>query len=738
MLKVKRIGGLALCLIILLTACSKPEIREFVVPGTMQSIESGVISQNDRYSLEWDNETKCVLLKARRSGHVWSTTPYDYYLQGETSYSLSSPLVIEYYDKTDGSIQMSRAYECIEEGLVSVRMDGQKLRNAFYFQDAEITITVTYELREDSLLISLNTSDFEETGKTKLISVSVAPYLCSVANTQERSSYLFVPSGSGGLMYVDEQLDDMTREFSGEVYGHDPACKRLDNPGREEPIRLPVFGVKSGSNALFAIIERGDGAARVNALAGNPRNGYSTVYATFYVRGYNNAEWDTRKEIQGSVLYKDVVLLSEKWPEDKEFAVGYYPLVGEGADYNGMAACYREYLQKTGKIEKSGLVQQPYHVAIVGGAQVEKFTLGIPHKAFLPLTTFKQAQQMLDELIKLTGHVPEIILRGFGKSGMDVGQIAGGFGFASSLGGIKKHRELEDFCKSNGIQMFTDFDIVQFTSSGEGFYPTFDTARSSDSRLVAYYPLKLNVRVDNTEKDIVRILQRSKLDKAAEKLLKFCNNRVLGVGLSTFGRTAYSDYSEEQYALKEGVSEQGQAILRKFKEAGHLISLSAANGYVAGIADSLFEVPLQNGDYDALDETVPFYEVVFRGTVPLYSTAINLSPNAETQILRAVEAGVSPSFMLSWSLDNALADSTPPVYYGILYESNKSMIEDVVKLTKEFLNKISGAKIQSHRILGEGITQTVFSNGVTVTVNHSEKDVTLDDGRKIKARSFEY
>ena len=101
----------------------------------------------------------------------------------------------------------------------------------------------------------------------------------------------------------------------------------MDNPGREEPIRLPVFGVKSGSNALFAIIERGDGAARVNALAGNPRNGYSTVYATFYVRGYNNAEWDTRKEIQGSVLYKDVVLLSEKWPEDKEFAVGYYPLV---------------------------------------------------------------------------------------------------------------------------------------------------------------------------------------------------------------------------------------------------------------------------------------------------------------------------------------------------------------------------------------------------------------------------
>lgn len=721
----------ALLLLTMLSACGEQAKAPYAVPDAMESLASGTAAANDRFSLEWQNEAKCVLLRDRQSDQVWATTPYEYLLSGEVNYSLNSPLVIEYYDWTDGSVQIAKAYECVEEESVSVRKGEQGIRVTYYFRQAEITVTVAYALREDSLKVSLHTSDFAESGKTQLISVSVAPYLCAAANTKDRSSYLFIPSGSGALMYTDEEAVDIPRAFSGEVYGADPSRTQLDHPGEEEPIRLPVFGVKAGENALCAIIESGDGAARVDASAGSPRHGYSNAYATFYVRGFNNVEWNA------GAGTKDAILLSEAWPQDREFSVGYYPLTGKDADYNGMAACYRRYLQDSGALEKSGQEQMPYQLNLIGGAQTQAYTLGIPHRAFLPLTTFEQARLMAGELEKLTGQTPALALLGFGKSGMETGPIAGGFAFAGDLGGAKRQRELEAFCKKENIPLFTDFDLVRFSESGNGFSVSFDTAYAADSQPAAYFPLKRNVRAEDTKRSRIRLLERSALGAAAEKLLRFSENRLSGISLSSYGQTAYSDYREDAYMLKGDLTGQTQSIVKAMRGAGHPLLLSAANAYAAGLADSLSDVPLQNGSYDALDETVPFYQMVFRGAIPLYSTALNLSPNPERELLRAVEAGVSPAFTLCYAADEALADASGSFYYGILYENNKERLAQAVRKTAELYERIKGAGIRSHRILEEEVTQTVFDNGVIVTINHSDKDVTAD-GRILPARSFRY
>lgn len=191
--------------------------------------------------------------------------------------------------------------------------------------------------------------------------------------------------------------------------------------GDEEPIRLPVFGVKKGDNALCAIIENGEGAAKVEAIAGAERGGYSTAYSTFYVRGFANIEWDTGTTHNGVEIFQDTILLQEERLADKTFSVGYYPLTGENADYTGMAACYRQYLQGAGLLKKSTHKQQPYHITLIGGAQAREFTLGIPHTSLLPLTTFAQSQQIVKELRGLTGQTPEVLLMGYGASGLDVG-----------------------------------------------------------------------------------------------------------------------------------------------------------------------------------------------------------------------------------------------------------------------------------------------------------------------------
>lgn len=708
-----------------LCACGgETQVSNYVVPETMETVTTGVISQNDRFSLRWDDEKKCVLLEETATGYVWGTTPYEYYLTGDESYHLSSPLVIEYYNRNDGSTQIIKALDCIDDGTVSAEMANGSLCVTYYFEAAGIAVPVEYSLREDSLQLRLRTDDILESGQTELISVSVAPYLCSAANRPDSSAYLMIPSGSGALMYTDEDAGGIAREFSGMVYGNDPACTMLYNPAKEEAIRLPVFGAKDGDKAICGIIESGDGAARIDATAGNARNGYSTVYATFYVRGYNNVEWEN----------KDALLLTEQPVHGQEYVVGYYPLGKGEADYAGMAACYRRYLTKNGLLQESKQKQQLYQVTVVGGELVKSFTLGVPHNTVQAVTTFDETKTIVDGLTADTGRKPMLMLQGFGSSGKNAGKIGGGLTFAGVLGGTKGHRALEDYCQTQEIPLFTDFELVRFTQAGVGVNPMLHTAFTADSQSVGVYPLKFNVRTDDTKATLVRFVQRDKLLGLTQKIVDFCNGRVSGVALSSFGQTAYSDYREDDYALRNGLALQAQQLTDCVKE-DHPLLLEAANGYIAGRADTLSKTPLGNGGYDGLDEEIPFYSMVFGGYIPQYSEPVNLAEVPEKLLLKCVEAGVSPNFTVVNTVDETVSDASDPLYYGVAYDGQRAKIIKAVNQTADVLKAIAGSGIRSHSILQSGVTRTVFDNGTAVTVNHTA-DAVIVDGVTIEGYTF--
>ena len=714
-----------------LSSCGEKPVTSYVRPSDMKTAGSLTVDENKDYILKWDDEAKCVLMIHKSTGRVWSTTPYDFYTSGETSMSLTSPIVIEYYDTTNGSVDMIRSYECVEENNISSEIKDSLLYVTYYFDNVKISVKVIYALREDSLELSLKTSDIKEGNDIKLIGIDIAPYLCSVGNTGSKFDWLFVPSGSGAIMYTDEEKIDAAREFSGNVYGRDLGQSKLDNPAEEEPIRIPAYGVKNGDYALCAIIENGEESCEIAASAGNPRNGYSNVYAKYNVHGYNNAEWSS---INQSTI-TDTILLSPARSMSSELVIGYYPLFGEKADYNGMAECVRRYLTDKSYLMSSPQKQNAYHITLIGGAMVKKFTLGVPHKSFVAVTDFEESLQIIKELYEKTGSEPDVMLKGYGESGMNIEKISGGYGFAGALGNKKQQQELEKYCDMQRIPIYTDFDMMRFSKSGEGVHLITDSAMSANSMRASYYPIKHNVRVENTELDKIYFLKRSKLKSVSDKLLDFCDGKINGIALCSLGSIAYSDYRDESYYIKGGISAQVRELVSKFKKNGYKIAFSAANSYAAGLADSICDVPLQSGGYDALDETIPFYEMVYRGSIPLYSTPMNFSPDMEKQLLKAVEAGAAPSFMLGQNIESSLSDSSESIYYGILYQSNIAGIEKIVSKIKPYFEKIGNAGIKTHSILQEDVTKTVFENGTSVIVNHSEHEVTAE-GKVIPALDF--
>ena len=704
-----------------LAACKKEAKIPYDLNAPISMIESGVIDNNSDYELVWDSENKCVSLKCLKNEKIWSNIPYEYLMEGGSSATVNSTLNISVVNTVTMKQDDLRGYlECVENGRIASEKTDKGLKVTYYFDNYRISVPVEYVLREDSVAVTVKTKEIVEAGDFDVISFTLAPYLTSADNT-DSAAYLMVPSGSGALMSVEENADS-TRKYSAAVYGEDASRIQPEILIENEQIYLPVFGaVQSNGNALMGIIESGAAAAEINAEAGNSRTGWSSVNPEFYVRGY-----DSYPTTQFIWSYQDLDYFS-KDIYDMEVTVGYYPLYGEDANYIGMAKLYRKYLKEKGMLTSCDSGYSPYALSIVGGAQKTVATGGVPHKVTSVVTTFSQAKDIISDSSNSVSAVPQVQLIGFGNNGLDIGKIAGGYSFISKFGSDKDRKSLEDFCSEIKTNLYTDFDLIRFTEGSDGFSYLSDAAKSASLTVAESY--LINIPLRNYDKTTVyRFLKKSEISKAVEKLVKTAEKKeISGISLSSLSSVAYSDFREEKYGVKgetEIIAKQSFETIRK---AGIKTAASAANSYAANTAQVLFNTPITNGNYDAFSEWIPFYQMVFAGTKPMYSSYVNLEANSSSAIMRALASGTGVGFAISASYDNELSVSKTFPLYGTVYEDNKQLIEDTVKAYSTYYKAIQGARISNYINFENGVSLTEFDNGVKIYVNHTKRNAVVSD-----------
>lgn len=729
----KKFLCLFLCLGTIVTAsgCAnqKQKAVNYDTNAPINSEASQTVASNSELELIWNETNYCVMLRDIKSGKIWSTIPYEYITEQGTSNTVNSTLNITVMNTGSMKWDTLRGYtETVTNGRISSEKTDNGIRVTYYFDNYKISIPVEYTLRSDSMQVSVKTESISEGGEYKLAAISLNPYLTSAVN--DNSSYLFVPSGSGALMYTDERVEK-TRSYSGAVYGEDASRITPEITNEPQRVCMPVFGsAQPNKNALFGIIENGAESAVIEAETGNQRTGWSTVYSTFYVRGY-----DAYPTNLHSWAYKDLKYLSDEI-SGAEIKVGYYPLSGEEADYNGMAKCYREYLQKNNLLSETGSKKNVYSVSILGGLLKRVSTLGIPREETTVLTSFNQAETIIKDLIETSGISPSVQMVGYGNNGTDVGKIGGGFNFIRAFGSSSDREALEKLCEQKGINLFTDFDLIRFSESGAGFSYLRNSAKSATLHIAESYYINNPLR-DYDEGHAFRFLKRSSVSKAVEKLIKTADKKsVSGLSLTTLGTISYSDYSDKKYFSKGNTEKDVSEYIAQIRKSGHITAVSEANAYAAAMADTLYEVPLTNGDNDSFDEWIPFYQMIFSGVKPMYSEFINNSEESTSKILKSIASGTGLGFALSYNYDADISVNSSFSTYGILYESSKEFIADVLKKYDMYLEKVCNSQLVKYEISDDGVSISHFSNGVTVYVNHSEKTVITPIG-EISALSAE-
>lgn len=733
MFNIKRILSvfLIICVTLGFTACSNEKPRrvgKYTSKIVVNSVETSVVAENDNYAMRWDNEKACVLIEDKNTGYIWSTIPNDFYngtpAGSRAEVLLNSPIIVDYTVSPNNTLKTINGSSVLENGMITVKKVKNGLQVGYFFDNVEISIPIIYKLYDDHFTVTVDPAGILE-NENKVYQIEMAPFLTAIPSSAEKDSFLFVPSGSGALMYTDER-DGKAREYRDEVYGNDLAEFNDQIIQNTYNASLPVFGVSRGENSLFAVIEEGAASCDIVASAGDSTVGYSNVCASFAVRGHNTEVVKMAASGSGSNRinsYSDA-LVNEKC------TVAFYPLSKENSGYSGMAECYRNYLTKKHNIKKENADSSLY-LQILGGAMVDESFIGIPYKTLEVATSLDAAKDIAKEIAESTDTKPVLQLKGFGNTGIDVSKVGGSFKLNSKFGDWK------DIAALNSIgDVFFDFDIVRFDSSGKGFKTYSDSAKAENNGTAYqyYYDTASGGRV--VDKGRYRLLSRKELPSALAESVKALENKELsGISLSTLSDSAYSDYRSSSYYAKGNMASDVSNMLADARQKLGVMT-SNANAYAAANSNHIISSPSYTSKYTSIDVEVPFYRMVFKGIVSMSSEAVNLSANPRKEILKAAEMGCGLLYTLTDEYNSQFRLSDSSFAKSVYADNKENIIADYSEFGKYFA-KVSDTCVKQHTILQNGVNQTVFENGVTVIVNYTDVAVETPIG-VIEANSFVY
>lgn len=676
----------------------------------IKTVSSKTIVETDRIKFEYLEDIKGVLVTDKVTGKVWANVDKDESGNFVATTTLSINVQDMEYYKTEGASSL----DIIDKTSVKEIKNG--LEYTYYFDEYGISIPVVYKLVDDSLKISIDGSKIAESKeKFRLVSLTPSPSLCNVKDSDE--SYLFLPFGNGAVTLTNDTANGAKEYDTGP--NNYIAMNPFSNINLPSTARMPIYGVKDGNSAVFCIAEETPGSVGIRFSAGSGDSEYSSVKPDIFLVDYDYTYG--KAENSGEVRH-----LSER--TQTTITIGCYFLENEKANYVGMADCFRNYLQKNGYLNTTEFKNSPYSVNILGGVLTTTSVLGVPVKTVKTLTTLNSAKEMIADLVKVTSYNPTVCLIGFGNSGINIGEIAGGYEINSKLGNKKDLSSLMKYADDNKISLFVDFEMTKFSKSGSGF--SYDKDAAKTAMLHTADKTGYNIPLRDANSNEYRILSRNQQGKAIEKLIKKTDKLgISSVNFSTLGSVTYSDYDKNNvYSLSVKTDSDVKKYISDLNKSGKKVSGRAAAYFASGLMDAVFDVDVIGDGNFSFDYHVPFYQMVFSDVTPLYTTALNTSSSPEQLMAYAASSGVGISFTLIDDFDISYMETNVEKLYACEYDANIERIKAYVEKFAEVYEATNGSRIINYEVAENGVTITTFENGSVVYANHSSNSVQSEIG----------
>ncbi len=532
-----------------------------------------------------------------------------------------------------------------------------------------------------------------------LINIGFLEYF-GAANTAAPGDYIVVPDGSGAI--IDTASEEEVPPVSIAVYGND-----IGGSAQFSSV-VAAYGMKCGNEAFSAVIEKGDAFTSISANKANNGVGYNRVGPVFtFALTENDKENNEFRFAQSKV--NDSVLICFRF------------LNGANATYAGMAAACREqlirnYTLSTRSVEVTEYM--PLMVNVIG--KVKKSGLiGFGKK----LTDYNEAVDILGRL-KSKG-IDNVYLRYSGAlSGGLNARNAADAAVLASMGGRSAVKELDKYASGLNFSVFYDVDLV----SGNSSLSSLKNLDGSKHSVVSSDPLK-DKGFDVAENRRYFTGVSSLEDTVLSVLKRFDSLDSSGYCITDAGSYAFTE---------SGVSLNRQdVVMNVAKKTAPLstespIMLRGGNFYAVKNADVISGLPM-NCSRTATQSyiSVPFVQIILHGIVEFTYDEINLSSNDKVALLRCVEYGAVPGYVLT---NDSLDDSDE---YAELFsvDENLNSMYDSYASVGAVLNDLRGSRITDHYAVMNGVYCTEYESTTRIYVNYTDAAVTVS-GITVEPMSF--
>ncbi|WP_342564372.1 DUF5696 domain-containing protein [Paenibacillus sp. FSL R7-0345] len=579
-------------------------------------------------------------------------------------------------------------------------------------------IPLEYRLEEGSLVVKVPVSQVKESGQYQIRSLELLNMFG--AADQLTDGYMLVPDGSGSLIRLNNGKVK-EEQYVQRVYGPDPNDNSYRRGQVSQNARMPVFGMKAGDGAWFAVIEKGDAIASIAADISGKKNSYNFIHSSYSLRGEDELELYTGATIQ------EIQLLSEEIYKG-DIQVRYSFLNGDKASYSGMAELYRDKLVAEKSLTPLAEEQSiPFYLDMLGAVDKQKSLLGVPYRSEISMTSFRQAALIAGEL-KQDG-IGRLLMRYTGWSGKGVNHSTPDkLKTESVLGSKSELTALRDQLAQAGGTLFPDVAFQQIYHNDGGFTPSSDAARFVTREEAELYPYNRALNRMDMTLGSYYLLSPAKLPYYVDAFMdKYAGFGMEGVSLRDLGNVLSSDFRASRVIQRETAKAIVKEQLDRISQDVGQTMVSGGNAYAWPYADHLINVPESSSGFALTDETVPFYQMVVHGFISYTGAPVNLSDEQDmhTQLLSSIELGSAPYFSWSYEPSSKLKfthfDSMYATSYKDWYDQAVSMYKEV----NEVLAPVQRAQIVNHIRHQEGVVEVQYSNGISIYVNYTGKDVSV-------------
>jgi len=518
------------------------------------------------------------------------------------------------------------------------------------------------------------------------------------------------------------------------VYGLDRA---LDPPANRdtltEQVYLPVFGMKQGANAMVAIIESGRAAARISADIAGRSDSYNKVFAAFTVipKGITSLESWTQWRLGVSGVRQSINIYQSR-PFMEDIVVRYKFLQNEDASYSGMARAYQDYLVSRGVLSRlSGGDDLTFLLELVGSIAVKQPVLGAPREVVRPLTTFDQAREIVDRFAAVG--VDEVALR-------FSGWLKGGFYHSfpdrmrveKTVGDLGALDRLCSYLESKGVDLYPDVAFLEVYRNTllDGFVTVRDAARYLNKDTATSHNINpINALHEGWK--ALPILSVRRLPSVIQGFLDgFSRTSAPGLSLRQMGRQVNSDFREDPSILVD--REQAVAILEeqmRILAEDHKLKLliEGGNDYSLKYVSLVARAPMSSSEYNLIDRSVPFYQMVLHGYVNYAGAPLNHAQDLRYERLKTIEYGAMPYYQLIYGEPSEVKRTEVNDLFSMGFEDWIHEAGQFYAEANRILADVQDQRIVEHRELAAGLFQTVYENGQSVFVNYNREDVAVGD-----------